>query len=188
MRPAYFVGLDLGRRHDFTALVVVEARPGPATLRVRYVERIPLGTEYVGVVERVRRVVESPALRGQRNLIVDATGLGGPVVELLRRARMDCRMWPVSITGAAAQGYRQGLYRVPKRDLVVGLQRLFQQGLVQIAEGVKDGDALMKELRDMRVKVSRAGREQYEAGKCGQHDDLVLALSLACWPARRAAA
>ncbi|MCU1238953.1 MAG: hypothetical protein JWP63_6920, partial [Candidatus Solibacter sp.] len=85
MRPAYFVGLDLGRRHDFTALVVVEreAHPRAATLRVRYVERIPLGTEYVGVVERVRRVVESPALRGQRNLIVDATGLGGPVVELL---------------------------------------------------------------------------------------------------------
>ena len=108
-----------------------------------------------------------------------------PVVELLRRARMNCRLWPVSITGGDAEGIGQGLYRVPKRDLVVGLQLLFEQGMIQIAEGLPYRETLVQELADMRVKVTRAGNEQYEAGRSGQHDDLVSALSLACWAVRK---
>src|SRR5260370_37358585 len=130
MRRSYFAGLDLGMRHAHTALNVVERREmlcerDPVTyeyrksiaLRLRHVERIPLATEYVQVVERVAEVMRRLAAEGPAHLVVDATGVGTPVVELLRRAGMGCRLWPVSITGGPAEGYGDGYYRVPKRDL-----------------------------------------------------------------------
>uniref|UniRef100_Q01T17 Terminase large subunit gp17-like C-terminal domain-containing protein n=1 Tax=Solibacter usitatus (strain Ellin6076) TaxID=234267 RepID=Q01T17_SOLUE len=198
MRTSYFVGLDLGMRHDHTALNVVERREmlgerDPATyefrktitLRLRHVERIPLATEYVQVVERVAKVMRKLGAQGPAHLVVDATGVGAPVVELLRRAGMGCRLWPVSITGGPAEGYGDGYYRVPKRDLVVGLQVMFEQGALEIAGGLVERAALVKEMTDMRVKMTSRGHEQYEAGSSGQHDDIVSALSLACWAVRK---
>ncbi len=198
MKRSYFVGLDLGMRHDHTALNVVERREtlgerDPVTyeyrksvaLRLRHVERIPLATEYVQGVERVAEVIRRLAAEGPAHLAVDATGVGTPVVELLRRAGMGCRLWPVSITGGPAEGYGDGYYRVPKRDLVVGLQVTFEQGALQIADGLAERTALVKEMTEMRVKVTSSGHERYEAGSSGQHDDIVSALSLACWAVRK---
>jgi hypothetical protein len=37
----------------------------------------------------------------------------------------------------------------------------------------------------MRVKVTLSGREQYGVWREGQHDDLVLAVALACWGAKK---
>jgi hypothetical protein len=42
-------------------------------------------------------------------------------------------------------------------------------------------DTLAKELTHFRVKVSAAGAESFEALRERDHDDLVLALALACW-------
>jgi len=33
----------------------------------------------------------------------------------------------------------------------------------------------------MRVRVTAAGREEYGAWRAGEHDDLVVAVALACW-------
>jgi len=43
----------------------------------------------------------------------------------------------------------------------------------------------MQELADLRVKITLPGREQYGAWREGQHDDMVLAVALACWGARK---
>ena len=67
----YFLGLDLGQKRDHSAVVVVEridhrrAFQGSAfeKLRVRYVERMPLGMPYPKIVDRVRAIVQSEELR-----------------------------------------------------------------------------------------------------------------------------
>jgi hypothetical protein len=43
------------------------------------------------------------------------------------------------------------------------------------------GPDFLRELEDMEVKLSAAGRESYGAMRAGAHDDLVLAVALACW-------
>ena len=66
----FFVGVDLGKVHDYTAIAVVERAEltgewDPAmytyrkevALRLRHLERVPLGTPYTGIVERVGQVV-----------------------------------------------------------------------------------------------------------------------------------
>ena len=197
-RSWYFVGVDLGQSHDFTAIAgleraeltgewdpVVYAWRKKIRLRLRYLERAPLGTPYPDVVERVVRVTRSPELAGRCHLIVDATGVGRPVVDLLRRAKTECNLVPAIITGGETERISQGYYHIPKRDLIIGLQVLLQGAGLQIAAGLEHGPRLVKEMAEMRVRVTSAGHEQYGAWREGVHDDLVFAVALACWGARK---
>jgi hypothetical protein len=40
-------------------------------------------------------------------------------------------------------------------------------------------------MADIRVKVTPAGNEQFGAWRQGEHDDLVFAVALACWAAKK---
>ena len=196
----YFIGLDLGQARDYTALAIVERRESvlnerdPVTWEwrrrtdymVRWATRLPLGTPYLEVAENVGDLLRTPEFNGRRPaLIVDATGVGTGVVELLRRARLGCNLVPVTITGGIKPRQDDGMWLVPKKDLIVGVQLMLEAGELVIAENLEAGQTLVKELRGMRVKINVAGHETYEAWREGTHDDLVLAVSLACWYATR---
>lgn len=194
--PVYFGGLDLGQVRDPSALAIVErvelqgewdavyfAYRKRAVLRLRHLERIPLGTPYPEVEQRAREVMQSDALAGSRHLVVDGTGVGPPVVDLLRLGRLGCQLWPVMITGGNTEGRRDGYYLVPKRDLIVGLQVKLQNEELVIAGELPEGRQLVRELTEMRVKVTSGIHEQYGVWREGEHDDLVLAVALACWAA-----
>ena len=103
------------------------------------------------------------------------------MVDLLRRERPGCTLMPVNITGGASESRNGGYYGVPKRDLVTGVQVLLQCGGLQIASGIPHGEALAAEMAEMRAKVTAAGNTQFGAWREGTHDDLVLAVALACW-------
>src|ERR1700751_1459479 len=93
--PWYFVGLDLGQSRDYSAVAVVERAEillgdrDPVTyerrearrFRVLYLERVALGTPYPDVVERVRSVAQGKAVAGRCTLVMDATGVGAPVLD-----------------------------------------------------------------------------------------------------------
>ncbi len=190
----HFVGVDLGQRSDPTAIAVVEraemagewdavryAYRKRLEYRVRQLERVRLGTPYPEVVTRVKEVTEASHLKGQARLVVDATGAGTPVVDLLRRAGLTCLLAPVIITGGEMQRREQGYYLVPKRDLMAGLLVRLERGELKVAGGLKEGERLVQEMSEMRVRKRPSGREQYGAWREGEHDDLVLAVALACW-------
>ena len=164
----------------------VRAYRKEARLRLRYLDRIALGTAYPEVVARVVEVTGNAQLAGQCHLAVDGTGVGRPVVDLLRAARSRAILMPVTITGGQTELTGQGFYRVPKRDLIVGLQVLLQRGGLEIAAGLPYVREMMEEMMAMEVRVSPAGNEQYAAWREGQHDDLVFALALAYWSAQKA--
>ena len=75
--------------------------------------------------------------------------------------------------------------RVPKRDLVSVLQVLFHSKRLKIAAGVNERDTLLGELANFSAKITQHANDTYEAWREGQHDDLVLALALACWSFER---
>jgi hypothetical protein len=198
VRADYFLGLDLGQSHDPTAVAILERAEEPgewdavrwahrvkASLRLRYLERMPLGTPYPEVAERVVAMTESEALRERCAVMVDATGVGRPVVDLLRRAGLSRRMYPAIVTNGHAETVDRGYYHVPKRDLIAGLQVALQQGEIAIAAGMPYWDALVGELMSMRVRVTAKGHEQFGAWREGEHDDLVFALALAYWGVRK---
>jgi len=196
----FYVGVDLGQARDFTAVAVVEKaelRDGwdpvaygwrkRVRLLVRFLERVPLGTTYPDVVERVVGVTRAAELTGRCDLAVDATGVGRPVVDLLEGRRLGCRRFlPAVITGGERESYSEGYYRLPKRDLMTWMQVLLQRGDLQIAARLAFREELVEEMRLMETRTTKAGREQFGAWREGAHDDLVFAVALGCWAARHA--
>jgi hypothetical protein len=179
----FYLGLDLGQRRDPAAIAVVEKR---GVMRVRHLERVRLGTPYPGVVERVRAITRHRELVGNCALAVDATGVGAPVVDMLRAARLGCDIAAVTITGGERQ-HQNGSMRVsvPKRDLIAVVQVLLEREELKVARGLRELGALMRELTDVRSTAGIGGRVRLGADGCGEHDDLVIALALACWRAKR---
>lgn len=161
------------------------ARRRTVTLRLRFLERVELGTPYPEVVERVVKVTRSRELAGRCHLVVDGTGVGRPVVDLLRMAGPGCNVMAAVITAGQRESSSDGYCGIPKRDLIIGLQVLLQRGELQIAAGLQYGAALAAEMAAMEVKVSSAGREQFGAWREGTHDDLVFAVALACWGSKK---
>jgi len=184
----YFLGLDLGQKRDHSAVVVVEridhrrAFQGTSfeKILVKYAERMPLGTPYPRIVERVKAIVQCDELGGNCALAVDATGVGAPVVDMLRAARLGCELNAVVITGGE-RGSGNGT--VPKQDLMAELLVLLENGQLKIAR-MKETERLMRELGDVRMSVNGSGRVRLGADGSGEHDDLVIALALACWRAK----
>ena len=194
--PEYFIGVDLGQKHDFSAVAVVERREGgrphflstleaePAICHLRHLERIALGTPYPKVVERVAWLTRAPEMGGRSTVVVDGTGVGGPVVDLLRRADLDGYLVAVTITGGEREHRTEGGRSVPKRDLIATLEVMLEEQELRIAARLPERRRLIEELMSMRAMPLENGREAYGASG-RKHDDLVLAVALACWGARR---
>ena len=199
LQHLYF-GLDLGKRKDYSALAIVEySRPfityrNPVTYNmdqefedpryaVRQLTRIPLGTKYIDVVEQVRTKLTRAVKDYDCTLIVDATGVGQPVVEMFQGLPPRATLVPVVITaGASSNGSKtRDEWHVPKQDLIAGLQIMLETGALQIANGLPFSTALLEELLEFRGGQSPKGNEWSE----GPQDDLVLATALAVWRARR---
>jgi hypothetical protein len=163
-------------------------RPAHPPLYLRHLERYELGTPYPEVIQRVIRLLTRPPIRyhlERTRLIVDATGVGRPVVDSFRAQGVH----PVSILIHGGDRVTQEVagigditLRVPKRDLVAAVQTTLQSRRLQIAAGLPLADVLRKELLGFRVKIDpRTAHDSYSHWREGDHDDLVLATAVACW-------
>jgi hypothetical protein len=151
-----------------------------AHYQVRHLQRFPLGTGYPEIVQQVATLVEGPLLQPEPILIVDATGVGAPVVDMLDE-RISEVVVAVTITGGD-QVNRQGCrFRVPKRELVSTLNVLLQSKRLKIAAALPEATVLKQELMHFRVKITATAHDTYGAWREGSHDDLVLAVALAAW-------
>jgi len=170
----FLIGLDLGQSQDYTAIAIIEKLEG-AIYHVRKLERTR-GTPYPDVVHRVQEILQK--LPGAA-LVVDATGVGAPVVDTFRQAGL--KPIAIYIHGGDKITHEGATYRVPKRDLVGVLQVLLQNQRLKIAPGPLS-DTLASELLNFRVKIDPAtAHDSYSAWREQDHDDLVLAVALAAW-------
>lgn len=154
--------------------------PEAPTLALRHLERFPLGTPYPAIVERVAALLSQPPLAGHTSLVVDATGVGRPVVDMLQQANL--KPIAVTITGGGSVVRDGRDLRVPKRDLAMTVQTLLQSRRLTFAAALPLIDTLTAELQAFEVKINPdTAHDSYLSWRDGMHDDLVLAVSLACW-------
>ena len=200
----FCVGVDLGQAADYTAAAVVQSVKEPvgngsfvSRLHLRHLERYPLHTPYPEIADKVAALVRSPEIRPTEydpararhfsnppELAVDNTGVGRAVTDLMKTR--DLKFRPITITGGDKVSAVNGGYRVPKRDLVAALEVPFHTGELRVAEGLELWPALKKELLNFRRKINLAtAHDSYEHWRDSDHDDLVLAVALACWWMRR---
>jgi hypothetical protein len=188
----YFVGLDLGQTTDFSALAVLE-RPAEAdpsgaepVYALRHLQRFALGTPYTAIVASVAALMAGPPFAGETRLVVDQTGVGRAVVDMLRQAVRSAYLIPITITGGLSVTREpDGSYHVPKKELVTCMQLLFENRRLRIARSLPEADTLVRELQNFQVKITLAAHETFGNWRQGIHDDLVLAVALACWYAEQ---
>ena len=175
------LGLDLGQAADYTALAVLRqsAVEGFRRYEALAIKRWPLGTAYTEIVDAVGRLIAKHQLAGQ-DLVVDGTGVGRPVVDMIRKARTGANLRPVTITAGQKESCSDGYWHVPKVALISCTNMLLQNGRIAWNKDMPHVQTLVKELQNYRVKITASANESFNARE-GAHDDLVLALALACW-------
>ncbi len=190
------VGVDIGQKVDPTAIAVVgiDRRPlapsleRPAKLEfhfvVRFLDRLPLGTPYPGVCQRIGAICRGIENRSGKRpfLYVDATGVGKPIVDMLKdSSSATAGAWAVYFTRGDQRKERRKKKEVSlgKAYLVSRLQSLLQTGRIHLPNKNPEAHALAQELLDYEIRVDENANDKYGAFRVGTHDDLVTALGLA---------
>lgn len=196
----YYVGLDFGAALDYTALAVAQRQQEtdlerrrrlqaheeakPPVYDVRHLERFPLGTSYPAIVESVCALLTTAPLVGSSiRLLVDDTGVGAPVVNLLKRARLGTYPVTMTITAGFAVTREASHYIVPKRDVISATKVLLQSERLRFAEGLPETQTLVKELLAYQPRMDPQPADSLAGWREGVYDDLVLAVAMICWDA-----
>lgn len=196
----YIAALDPGKKRDPAALAVLEQVEGvdplcPGRLAWMYkvagLDQFPLGTPYssigqeVGVGERVKERFAKPPLAGCV-VGVDATGVGGAVVDLLRSLQPACALVAVTIT--AGEGWRRderGDYHVSKAQLVSNFVSLHHSGRFRASRHLALKALWDAQMIAFQEKQTPKGSKTWESETEADHDDLILAGMIAAWLGER---
>lgn len=204
----YYVSADIGQASDPTAIVIVEKRlqpPAPDTSAIRgderyyrparpalqppvyvvkYVERLPLGTSYPAVVACLVQMMHDLQLAGPARLVVDGTGVGRAIVDMLRAAGLS--PLAISIHGGDNVTTEGGYTRVPKRDLAGIVRQMLDTSRLKVIDSLPEAQTLRRELQHFKVKINpETAHDSYSAWREGMHDDLVLAVAMGVWAAEQ---
>jgi hypothetical protein len=193
VHTTFLAALDLGQTTDPSAWVIAECSsfPDPEPERkgcflnqydVRHIHRWDLGTKYTKIVDDLKLWYGSkPKLPGT-TLIVDGTGVGRPVVDMLGESGIQADVRAYTITAGFTEGeYKDGHGTVPKLHLCSSAQAVVQQRRVKYAEKLPLGPVLEKELETFQVKVTTSQNETFAAWRENDHDDIVLSLAMLIW-------
>jgi hypothetical protein len=194
----WVVGCDLGSVNDSTAISVVSVERGYeltnlyrwdgmfAGLKkksndlhfvVKHLHRPRLGTSYPAIIDEVKSILSQlPWLGRKPVLVVDATGLGTPVVHQMRKQGLN----PIGLTITSGNtATMTGMNWNVTKSLLVGELRLaMHRKRLQVAQGFQARDRLEIELGAFQAKIGDSGRATFQASGT-EHDDTVLSLSMA---------
>ncbi len=185
------VGLDLGTQGDFSALAKLTYDPVKHPVySLPLLHRWPLGISYTQVGKDLAAFLRKPGM-ADAELVVDETGVGLAVVEMVKRELTDAglknKVIGITITAGAAVT-RQSLYRyhVAKRQLVSCISAVVHGERLVVAKNQPEAQTLIREMSTFKAKIDlNTGNESFEAWRERDHDDLVLAVALALWAAER---
>lgn len=201
-RATFTIAVDVGQANDYTAVSILHAyetrekHPDPfePVIKDRRHDLVHLERfRGIGYPEQIRRIAEryrevdqhlrSSLSSARLRLIVDATGVGKPILDSFREAGL--KPHGVLITAGETASHSGGISRVPKRELVTTLQVALQSKRLRISEDLPLAETLLKELRGFRVKISLSGHASFGndvgAWREADHDDLVLSVALGVW-------
>lgn len=159
------VGIDWARYSDFTALIAVSVNErGLVVLGVDRFNRMAWNLQVERVIGFLREHRAVSAL-------TDQTSIGDVLLEQLQAAAWESRLETV------IDGFT--FTNTSKREIVDHLAKCFARDELAIP---RDED-LVRELHHFEYELTQAGNVRLNA-RSGYHDDLVVALALACWQAR----
>lgn len=185
------IGVDIGQRHEPSAICVVETEDRKTQGRssehflVRLLERLPPGTSFLQLGQRLKVILVGISALGKSrpSIHINATGLGWPVVELIKKETDYMgTVTPVYFNHgdrATEEGSGPSHKRnVGKAFLVSNLKCLLETAQIHLPR-TPDAEILSQELLDYNISIPEDANERQGAFKVGSRDDLVTAVGLA---------
>ncbi len=159
----FYVGCDLGRKRDHSAVAVVE-KTKEGEVRLVHLKRFRLGTEYGSVLGYLR--VLNERLQTVHTIQIDQTGVGDVFVEETVRSGLK-----------NAQGIMLSLPM--KQQILVYMKKRMEEGKLLIPYDTE----LINEINSESFQLTKTGQMQF-SHPSGTHDDRLWALALAVYASR----
>jgi len=208
----YCVSVDIAKKRDYTAIMVFRDRPNLVegieslgqghrfihTYDIMHIDKFQC-VSYPEITDIVSNMMEHHDLKSNADLLVDGSGVGAAVVDLMR----DRFLTPIPIIftgpGKAREVYADmgnifsvsdrlkgarilNDIHVPKVDMVAAARILTQQRRFRMTQGLKWADEFERQMLKFRGKVNeKTGHVRHEAETEDTHDDLVVCLLMAAW-------
>lgn len=157
----YYIGVDLGQKHDHSVIAVVE-RTGDKMI-LRFLKRFKLGTEYNTVLDYLKLLQMKFPVYG---ICIDRTGVGEVFVEIAQKARLP------NVSGI-------NLSLEKKQDIMTNMRQMMQDGQIRFPYDLD----LFNELSVEIALFTETGKTKF-SHRTGTHDDMLWALALAAYGAR----
>jgi hypothetical protein len=156
----WYVGLDLAKEYDYTALAAVQKVPvfdqrrgkWDYDLHLRGLQRWPLGTPYTRVADELKTILGSPTFTQsvfnpatrrhavhKTELLVDRTGVGVAALDIYRERGIPFTAITFRPNSEEMRRASRDHYYVPTQDLVSALEVPFHR-LVASEEAQATGD------------------------------------------------
>lgn len=158
-KHVYVMGVDLAKVQDFTVLAVYDTSNNKQVYEARF-NKLDWGMQKQRIAETARHfgTKDEPA-----TVVIDATGLGDPIVEDL--ARMEIPVDPIKFTNES------------KKQMIEKLSAWIETKQIRMIRT----EEKVREFTNFTYDISeQTGRVRYEAPQ-GFHDDIVIANALAVW-------
>jgi hypothetical protein len=168
-RIARIAGLDLARRRDHSALVLLDVEPDRLTVTAALrLPQAPLRQQFTLI---------APHLAGLDLLVFDQSGLGDAAAELLPKTPPHMGVCLVGGERPLARSAQGDRLIVGKSWLIQRLGAAMRSGKLNVDEHAPGRHLLREELAQFAFKPGTRDRLRLEAAR--GHDDLVIAAALA---------
>lgn len=177
----HFIGLDLGKRQDHTAMVAIDKVKDKCMLTG--IKLYPLGTNYNEIANDVLDTLEK--LPHSWYLYIDATGGGNAFVDLIeeiyyKREKQNGIIHSVFITPGSKYEEKGSEIYVSKPYLIESLAIAFETKQILFSEEMskkREFTELLNQMANFQREITKAGNVRYEPVE--GHDDILLAASYA---------
>ncbi len=159
----FYIGIDLGKKVDFSVIAVVEKR-ADGRLRLVHLHQFPLETPYASVIGYAKAICDR--YQGVRKIAVDRTGVGEYIVEDMEKSI------PILIEGA--------LLTIPTKQEILGNMKGRMQGANVL---IPYDQELFAEINAEQFEYMKSGQLRF-SHPAGTHDDRLWAFALAVYAAR----
>lgn len=188
----YYLGVDVGMALKPTALALVardfnqEEEDYP--LACSYIQTLPPGAKYPEVAARISEIEKELLRRRAHSLkiLVDVTGQGQPVIDLLRRG-LESKIISAQFTAGAGSSSEGDTWRIRKEEMITHLKIMLQTGRLELPGRWRDPAqerAVSEMLRELENFTYHPPEDDTLEIKTGERDNLATALGLAVWTER----
>jgi len=196
----YVFSQDLGKMNDYHASILTEIRFNfPHETGLNAIRRVspridePIQSDihviwvgrsqesYDKLIQDTRSRLWDPRLYNHCYHVVDATGVGLPVLDLMHQSQLSpIGIW---ITAGATSNRTEYGYTVPKDELISSLQMVLSTNRLKFSDKLEPElvAQLRHEFQNFKEKKTKTLGTTYEAWRESDHDDMVLSLAMNIW-------